>query len=70
MRYQVRLATGKSIEAFEENCNVLAQIRQKEIDAALDRGEDVLCLNQEFFVPSGPVGYANGRYFQVWTRWI
>ncbi|MHC4310929.1 MAG: hypothetical protein ACYSW3_00475 [Planctomycetota bacterium] len=70
MKYQVRLASGSSIEAFEEECNKLAQLRQQEIDAALDRGEDVMVLNQEFFVPSGPVGYANGRYFQVWTRWI
>ena len=70
MRYEVRLARGRTVKEFEKECNRLAQVRQGEIDAALDRHEDVVDMKEMWFKPDGPVGYEHGQYFQVWTRWI
>ena len=68
MRYEVLLARGKTIKDFERAINDIADIRQGEINHALDQGLDVLDHEAYWFQPKSPVNFVNGEYTQVWMR--
>lgn len=53
--YEIKLATGWSIEQLENSVNKIANIRQDEIDKMLDAGMDVLDREDYWFKPIGVI---------------
>jgi hypothetical protein len=68
MQYEVKLAEGRTLQEFQSAINEIANIRQGEVTAALDRGEDVLDHEAYWFQPKSAVSYEGGIYHQVWMR--
>ena len=68
MKYEHKLAQGKTLDELSESMTEIAQIRDDEINEAIDKGLTLFVKDSEFFIPVGQLSSNNGLYTQVMRR--
>lgn len=68
MKYEHKIATGKTLDELSNSMTEIANIRDNEINEEIAKGYDVMDYVDYWFKPVGELSHTNGVYTQVMRR--